>query len=259
MTRDEALARLQGLRRGVLTHLNVIKARYFDPPRVLDLFTRYVTVRDELRAAYPTLFDDLPVREIPKSSGTTDFEGRGWIGRSPLEGLRDDLQYCIDLLSGVRTMAVRSDAVRPNAVFLVHGHDLGRVETVARFLEKLGLDVVVLKEQPNQGQTVIEKFERHADVGFAVVLMTPDDLGKAAAETELHPRARQNVLLELGYFMARLGRARVCALHAEGVEIPSDYSGVLWISFDPADGWRASLVKELKAAGLQFDPSRAFD
>jgi predicted nucleotide-binding protein len=138
-------------------------------------------------------------------------------------------------------------------VFLVHGHDSGTKETVARFLERLGLNVVILHEQPGQGRTVIEKFEDHAaTAAFAVVLLTPDDVG-GGSTGKLLPRARQNVVLELGYFLGALGRKRVCALRAEDVEEPSDLRGVLYIPIDTEGGWRLRLGSELKAAGLDVD------
>lgn len=113
-------------------------------------------------------------------------------------------------------------------VFLVHGRDEGAREKVARFLERLNLKPVVLHEQPNKGRTIIEKFEDYARVGFAVVLLTPDDIGKLKDdEGDFEPRARQNVILELGCFIGQLGRERVCALVKKGVEWPSDYDGVL--------------------------------
>lgn len=137
-------------------------------------------------------------------------------------------------------------------VFVVHGHDGEAKESVARFLEKLELDPIILHEQPNQGRTVIEKFETSSkNVAFAVVLLTPDDMGGAANEAmDLHPRARQNVILELGYFMGRLGRTRVCALYKGGVELPSDFQGVVYIEFDQAGAWRMKLAQEFVEAKL---------
>jgi predicted nucleotide-binding protein len=137
-------------------------------------------------------------------------------------------------------------------VFVVHGHDGEAKETVARFLEKLELDPIILHEQPNQGRTVIEKFETSSsDVAFAVVLLTPDDLGCAAsAPSDSRARARQNVILELGYFLGRLGRTRVCALHRGGVELPSDFQGVVYIEFDSAGAWKAKLAQEFVEAKL---------
>ena len=140
-------------------------------------------------------------------------------------------------------------------VFVVHGHDGEAKETVARFLEKLELEPIILHEQPSQGRTVIEKFETSSsDVAFAVVLLTPDDLGCAAsASPEFRARARQNVILELGYFLGRLGRTRVCALHRGGVELPSDFQGVVYVEFDAAGAWRAKLAQEFVEAKLTIN------
>ena len=145
-----------------------------------------------------------------------------------------------------------------NRVFVVHGHDEAARETVARFLERLELAPVILHEQPNEGRTIIEKIEDNADVAFAVVLLTPDDMGALAANTDnLKPRARQNVILELGYFIGRLSRERVCALRKDGVETPSDYDGVVYTDLDDAGAWKIGLFKELQAAGFDVDANRA--
>jgi predicted nucleotide-binding protein len=142
-------------------------------------------------------------------------------------------------------------------VFIVHGHDEALREKVARFLEQLGLDAVILHEKASEGATVIEKLERYANVGFAVVLLTPDDIGRSQKEDILRPRARQNVILELGYFTGKLGRKRVCALHRGGIELPSDYLGVAFVPVDEGDGWKLRLAKELKAVGFDIDMNRA--
>lgn len=139
-----------------------------------------------------------------------------------------------------------------NRVFVVHGHDEGARESVARFLEKMDFEAIILHEQANQGRTVIEKVEAHGDVGFAVVLLTPDDEGCTKGKPS-EPRARQNVLLELGYFIGRLGRERVCALKRGEVEVPSDFAGMVWVPMDSSNGWRFSLANELKAAGYTID------
>lgn len=143
-----------------------------------------------------------------------------------------------------------------NKVFIVHGHDGEARETVARFLEKMGFQAIILHEQANQGRTVIEKVEANGDVGFAVVLLTPDDVG-CAKGGEPEPRARQNVLLELGYFIGRLGRAKVCALKRGELEIPSDFAGVVWEKMDNNSGWKLALARELKAAGHGVDLNKA--
>jgi predicted nucleotide-binding protein len=143
-------------------------------------------------------------------------------------------------------------------VFVVHGHDDASRELVARFITKLGFEPVILHEQPNQGRTLIEKLEGHSDVGFAVVLLTPDDEGREAKDgAVLNPRARQNVILELGYFLGKLGRKNVCALHKASVELPSDYLGVLFVPLDEGGGWQLKLAKELRIAGFPVDMNKA--
>lgn len=137
-------------------------------------------------------------------------------------------------------------------VFIVHGHDDHAREAVARFLEKIGLQPIILHEQANQGRTIVEKVEAHGDVGFAVVLLTPDDEGCKRGESP-SPRARQNVILELGYFIGRLGRKSVCALKRDDLEIPSDFGGVVYETFDASGGWKQALGRELHDAGFEID------
>jgi hypothetical protein len=142
-------------------------------------------------------------------------------------------------------------------IFIVHGHDEGSRESVARFLEKIDFEPVILHERANRGRTIIEKFEAHADVGFAVVLMTPDDVGGAREGMQQQARARQNVILELGYFIGRLGRERVCAVKSSELELPSDILGVVWTPFDSHGAWKVALLKELEAAGYEIDWNKA--
>ena len=146
-----------------------------------------------------------------------------------------------------------------NRVFVVHGHNDALREKVARFLEKLELNVIILHEQPNKGRTIIEKFTDYSDVSYAVVLLTADDVGnvKGTPQKLLNPRARQNVIFELGYFLGKLGREHVCALYEEGVEVLTDYSGVLYITMDNNEAWRLKLAKELKAAEIPIDMNKA--
>lgn len=139
-------------------------------------------------------------------------------------------------------------------VFLVHGQDNEVKQTVARFLEKLGLEVIILHERASAGMTIIEKFEQNSDVAFAVVLMTPDDVGSSTTDKDnLRFRARQNVIFELGYFMGKLGRENVCALLKGDLERPSDYNGIVYIALDPNDGWKILLAKEMKESGISVD------
>jgi predicted nucleotide-binding protein len=136
----------------------------------------------------------------------------------------------------------------------VHGHDELAKQKVARFVDQLDLTPVILHEQPSEGKTVIEKLETHSAVDFAVVLLTPDDVGYPAdQQNQAKPRARQNVILELGLFLGTLGRNRVCALYKGNVEIPSDYLGVVYVQMDDAEGWKLSLAREIRQAGVDVD------
>jgi predicted nucleotide-binding protein len=140
-------------------------------------------------------------------------------------------------------------------VFIAHGRDGETKEKVVRQLEKAGPhEVIVLHEQPNEGRTLIEKFEEHAKRSdYAVVLLTADDVGALADEADkLMPRARQNVVFELGFFVGAIGRARVAVIYEDGVELPSDFRGIVYIGAGD-ETWRFKLLQELKAAGLDYD------
>jgi predicted nucleotide-binding protein len=106
--------------------------------------------------------------------------------------------------------------------------------------------VIVLREQPNQGQTLIEKFEGSAaEARYAIVLLTADDQGKAVGASEFELRARQNVVFDLGFFFGKLGRDRIAVLYEEGVRRPSDIEGLLYIPLDDVDGWKLQLAREM--------------
>jgi len=134
---------------------------------------------------------------------------------------------------------------------------MAATKAVARVIGKLGLKPIILHEQASEGRTLIEKFEDHAEVGFAVVLLTGDDRGGRiridADPATYQPRARQNVVLELGYFLGKLKRQRVCVLYEEGVEMPSDYNGVVYVPLDPGGAWRLRLAKEIKVVKPGID------
>lgn len=140
-----------------------------------------------------------------------------------------------------------------NDVFLVHGHDSAAKVEVARILERAGVNVTILHEQPNAGRTIIEKFENYAGAaGFAVVLLTPDDEGGPVGGP-MNPRARQNVVGEMFWFAGKLGRKRVCALRKSNVEIPSDFAGLVYTEMDDRGAWKAELLKELAEAGYEIN------
>lgn len=143
-------------------------------------------------------------------------------------------------------------------IFLVHGHDEEMKQTVARTISDLGLQPIILHEQVNCGKTIIEKFESNSDVGFAIVLLSPDDMVFSSGKdhSTAQPHARQNVILELGYFAGKIGRDRVFALKRGDTVVPSDFSGVVYTNYDAAGAWRLSLAKELRAADYKVDANK---
>lgn len=137
-------------------------------------------------------------------------------------------------------------------VFIVHGRDNEAKQEVSRFIEKLGLDVIILHEQASSGMTIIEKIERYSnDADFALVLYTACDHGRGVHESNIPPknRARQNVVFEHGYLMAKLGRENVCSLVKGDIETPNDISGVVYVALDSYGAWKTEVAKELKACG----------
>jgi predicted nucleotide-binding protein len=140
-----------------------------------------------------------------------------------------------------------------DGVFIVHGRDYPILDQVARFLGKHGLKAIMLKDQPNEGLTIIEKLEKIPDkVNYAIALLTPDDVGGLASLNKncISPRARQNVIFEIGYFFGHLGRKRVCMLLYQGVEMPSDLHGLAYVKLDDENTWENELLTELKQAKI---------
>lgn len=151
----------------------------------------------------------------------------------------------------------RPQSINTSQIFIIHGRDHGTRDTVTRFIETFGIEAIVLEEQPDQGLTIIEKFEQYSQCDFAIALFTPDDVGGLSSES-LRPRIRQNVTFEFGYFIGKYGRDRVRALVKSSPEIPSDYSGVIYISLDDGN-WKLLLIRELKSAGFTIDANLAFE
>lgn len=157
----------------------------------------------------------------------------------------------------------RSQSASPaisNKVFVVHGHDGGLKTDVEQFLHQVGLEPVVLHRQPDQGQTIIEKFEKHSDVGYAIILLTADEVAYTIDQAALpmdrrstELRARPNVIFEFGYFVGKLGRQRVCCLYKGDVVLPSDLGGLVYKKVDGSlDSQAFGLIRELKTAGYQI-------
>lgn len=138
-------------------------------------------------------------------------------------------------------------------VFIVHGHDeLAKIE-VARFIEKLGFEAIILSEQANEGKTIIEKIEEYSDVDFGIVLYTPCDVGSEKDTNDFKPRARQNVVFEHGYLIGKLGREKVHALKKDNVETPNDISGIVYTEMDSGKAWQIAIAKEMQKVGYDID------
>ena len=139
-------------------------------------------------------------------------------------------------------------------IFIVHGHNKGILSSVENTVRTLKLTPIVLHKMANAGKTIIEKFEHHADVGFAIVILSDDDEGKHRSNGILQSRDRQNVIFELGYFIGKLGRSRVMALYTKGVELPNDVLEMVYTPLDDQYKWQYDLAKELNQAGYDVDP-----
>ncbi len=192
---------------------------------------------------------------------TVQTNGNGYTLKSVFEGIKTIVHLLLDQVENpdcdtptiTKKPAVAN--ILSKKVFIVHGHDNEMKLAVVRLLEKLNLEPIILNEIANQGRTIIEKFEEESNVGFAVVLMSDqDDRGAEVCSSDYKPRARQNVILELGYFIGKLGRNRVFVLKKGDVEIPSDILGVVLKKYSSNDnGWMFNIAQELKSAGYYID------
>jgi len=278
-TRAELPPQLTVARDWLGAELNV---RIFDARELLE---REIHSEDDLQSARNDYYtwdeynETLLQRSFTTSKPAEHYRGLvlAWDDADELlstqeEHVRDDVQSKIRRLASLReqlplfedppAMPARSEEPSVEVgitVFVVHGHSEAFKQQVARFLDAVtDLEPVILHEQANSGRTIIEKFEDHAGrAAFAVVLLTGDDDGGVRGSGERHPRARQNVVFELGFFIAVLGRSKVAVLYEEGVELPSDMSGVLYTSLDAGGAWKLALAKELRAAGLSVNLNRA--
>lgn len=162
------------------------------------------------------------------------------------------LSACLRIKPKGKKTQISTKELDLTKVFIVHGHDdLLKIE-VARFIEKFGLEAIILHEQASSGNTIIEKIEENSNVGFGIVLYTPCDIGgKKGEKPNLQDRARQNVVFEHGYLIGKIGRRNVCALVKGNIEKPNDISGFVYIS--TSEEWKLSIAKELRNSGYDVD------
>ena len=191
-----------------------------------------------------------PKEILGSNQCTTDITGR-------------IVKECQSLLKETTSKSEAPTVTKPKVpmdkskVFIVHGHDNAAKQAVARFVEKIGLEAIILHEQASSGKTIIEKIEANSNVGFGIVLYTPCDLGRSKEEEDqLKPRARQNVVFEHGYLMAKIGRKNVCALVKGDVETPSDIRGLVYVQMDERGAWKYDVANEMEACGYAVDRSK---
>ena len=176
------------------------------------------------------------------------------IRREDLPNIKSKIYELLDREKLPERRAVPSS----NNVFIVHGREAKPVRELKIMLSEFGLNPIVLHEQPSGSRTIVEKLEKYSDVGYAFVILTPDDVGGPSEDRKVlrfegKNRARQNVILEFGYFMGKLGRDRVCCLYRGDVELPSNMHGIVYIPFkESVKECRDKMVKELKAAGYDI-------
>ena len=187
---------------------------------------------------------------------TEQYKRDCWIsGQNELINLIETMIEDYDMINAVNNQTTEKRHMSNNKVFIVHGRDNTKLNEVELFVRRIGLEPIILKEQASKGKSIIEKIEAYSDVSYAIVLYTACDLGKYKDDKDLLPRARQNVVFEHGYMVAHLKRENVIALIENGVDIPGDWSGVVYTTFDK--NWKQETMKEMEAAGLLFDWAKA--
>ncbi|TDV88011.1 putative nucleotide-binding protein [Halomonas alkaliantarctica] len=247
----------------------------------------YEEVKSEFR-----IWDDYN-EELLKRIFTTDDiadEYSGWAGvaimsfgggpsrSEQIRDLNDDIEKKLQRLSSIKqrlelipqapsaqtSISAESDATQRESlskkVFVVHGHDEVAKTNLEIFLGEIGLTPIVLHRQADGGLTIIEKFEKHSDVGYAFILLTPDEVAYLANEDALPDeerrkelRARPNVVFEFGYFVGKLGRSRTCCLYTGDVALPSDVSGMIYKKYNSSiEEVAYGIIKDLKAVGYQL-------
>jgi predicted nucleotide-binding protein len=253
------MAKLAGIRRAVAAALDeraiarngeAVSRRSFPSDTVGHQFKQAATLVDRLRELLPSLYDDFqPIRTEPAVEmfqPDTSAPKLFHYGREQLEQLGRDIDQVFEIRANSELAQPTSQAVTEHRrVFISHGRSADWREVQA-FIEKdIGLATLELAQEPSAGQTIIEKLESNASsCDSAVIVMTGDDIDASG-----QARARENVMHEIGFFQAKYGRSRVCLLHEEGVSIPTNLSGVVYVPF-PSGTVAASfgvLNRELKA------------
>lgn len=233
-----------------------------------DAFTpEYVAWRIRVKSAIFSLFgEDSATMDMLKSGFEVPIIGfdrnKFQLAQSyflgALKAAKDVLEE--DTFGELRDADARAPGAFSNEVFIVHGHDDQSKTELEILLKEMGLEPVVLHRQADQGMTIIEKFEKHSNVGYAFIILTPDEVAYLANQKDKPDdertkewRARPNVIFEFGYFVGKLGRPRVCCLYKGDVTLPSDIEGLLYKKFKRSvEEVAYSITKELKACGYRL-------
>lgn len=174
-----------------------------------------------------------------------------------LESIKERLELSSETAEGAVSSSTPGQQNVGKDIFIVHWHDNEAKETVAKFITQLEFNPTILHEKPTGERTIIEKIEDYSNVAFAVVLLTHDDIFCSEEKGSKKHRAHPNAIFELGYLIGKLGQKKVCALYKSGVEIPSDFKGILHIEMDINGGWKLKLAKEIKESGIEVDLTKA--
>lgn len=234
----------------------LIKLRYDDPEvRKWDNMTEQILIN-----SFGKPHDNLSDFNYARHGGAGIIGGEDYEYQNEfIEHLKDTKKLLegfieqIEIFSPIKIQIQENKITKElsNKIFIVHGHDEKARSELALILNRLGFEPIILHEQANEGKTLIEKLEKHSEVGYAFIILTPDDLGTNIDNKEdLKPRARQNVVFEFGMFVGKIGRSKVCCLYKGNIELPSDLHGLVYIPFaDSLNEIQIDILKELKAAG----------
>ena len=238
-------AKLAGIRRKAQALLDR-QYRNHDADEALELFEGHLTLRDRLRDLIPDLFGDLTARDLPPIHDQSYVGGKAYVENHEVERLVRDLDYLFEVRASSRPGETAESSDHPQRVFVSHGRSPAWREVQSHIEKDIGLPTLELAQEANRGRTLLQKLAEEASrCGFAVIVMTAKDEASVGP-----PRARENVIHEVGYFQGKLGLDRICVLHEEGTSIPSNIQGLVYVPF-PKDLVRATfgeLARELRAA-----------
>jgi predicted nucleotide-binding protein len=181
------------------------------------------------------------------------------INQNGFQSLLNHLEILESMFSNISTNSQKSttepNSNENNKIFIVHGRDRTALLETENIIRKIGLEPIILNKIANNGLCLIEKFEKYSNVQYAIVLLTPDDIGALFEESPNYMyRARQNVIFEMGFFYGKLGRSNVCCIYKSSLELPSDVNGIAYLPYNQSvEEVEMALLRELKGAKFAFN------